>query len=44
MMYRKILLRLWHSQPLHLVDSARLTEGKGLAGQSGLHGSPAYFQ
>jgi hypothetical protein len=25
----KILLRLWHSQPLHLVDSAQLTEGKG---------------
>jgi hypothetical protein len=43
-MYRKILLRLWHSQPLHLVDSAQLTEGKGLAGRSCLHGSPAYFQ
>jgi hypothetical protein len=43
-MYRKILLRLWHSQPAPLVDSAQLTEGKGLAGQSPLHGSPVYFR
>ena len=41
-MHRKILLRLWHSQPLHLVDSAQLTEGKGLAGRSCLRRPPIF--